>query len=45
MRTPTLLTQIEEAEYDLLYHQMQIDVRKDDFVNTSFGLHVWGYKP
>jgi SAM-dependent methyltransferase len=36
---------IEEAEYDALYNQMQIDMMGESFVNISFGLQVWGYKP
>jgi hypothetical protein len=36
---------IEEAEYEALRYQMQIDMRSENFVNVSFGLQVWGYKP
>jgi 2-polyprenyl-3-methyl-5-hydroxy-6-metoxy-1,4-benzoquinol methylase len=36
---------IEEAEYGALLYQMQIDMRSEHFVNVSFGLQVWGYKP
>jgi hypothetical protein len=36
---------IEEAEHEALRYQMQIDMRSESFVNVSFGLQVWGYKP
>jgi SAM-dependent methyltransferase len=35
---------VEEAEYEALRYQMQIDMRSESFVNVSFGLQVWGYK-
>ncbi len=36
---------IEEAEYDALLYQMQIDMRDEHFVHLAFGLQAWGYKP
>ncbi len=36
---------IEEAEYDALLYQMQIDMRDEHFVHLAFGLQTWGYKP
>jgi SAM-dependent methyltransferase len=36
---------MEEAEYEALLYQMQIDMRDEHFANVSFGLQVWGYKP
>jgi SAM-dependent methyltransferase len=36
---------MKEAEYDALLYQMQIDMRSERFVNVSFGLQTWGYKP
>jgi 2-polyprenyl-3-methyl-5-hydroxy-6-metoxy-1,4-benzoquinol methylase len=36
---------MEEVEYDALLYQMQIDMRSEHFVNVSFGLQSWGYKP
>jgi hypothetical protein len=43
---PTLLRAgvIEEAEYEALCAQIQIDMRDEHFVNLSFGLQVWGVK-
>lgn len=36
---------IEEAEYEALQYRMQMDMMDENFVNISFGLQVWGYKP
>lgn len=32
-------------EYERLHQQMQIDMLSDTYVNISFGLQAWGYKP
>jgi ubiquinone/menaquinone biosynthesis C-methylase UbiE len=36
---------VQEDEYDELYRQMQIDLRRDDFLCLGFGLTAWGKKP
>jgi ubiquinone/menaquinone biosynthesis C-methylase UbiE len=35
---------VEEAEYEALFYQLQIDMRNELFTNVSFGLQTWGYK-
>ena len=36
---------IEEAEYEALRTQIQLDMRNEDFVCVSFGVQVWGCAP
>jgi hypothetical protein len=35
---------IEEAEYEALCAQIQIDMMDEHFVNVAFGLQAWGTK-
>jgi ubiquinone/menaquinone biosynthesis C-methylase UbiE len=36
---------VGDVEYEELYRQMLIDMRRDDFLCTVFGLTAWGKKP
>ncbi len=37
-------TQVDEAEYDRLYHQMLIDFMSETYTGMYYGLTVWGIK-
>jgi ubiquinone/menaquinone biosynthesis C-methylase UbiE len=36
---------VGEAEYDELYYQLLIDLRREEFLSLTFGLTAWGKKP
>ncbi len=36
---------VEEAEYEALHAQMQLDLHQEGFTCISYGLRAWGYKP